>query len=89
MTDHVHERMATQRIVLTIPEMEAITVHRDAVYRSANGRIQTMDIYQPPIVGSTPPWPVVVLVTGFSDAGAEQRGANGAGGCLCNPWMHE
>ncbi len=69
MTDSTaSDRIRRQRVVYTMPEMDRVTV-RSAPYRVADTGVLTLDLYAPPERDGAPK-PAVILVTGFSDAGA-------------------
>ncbi len=50
------------RAVLSVPGMEAVSVRRDLVYKTADGQPLHLDLYSPP--GSLRPRPAVVLIHG-------------------------
>jgi acetyl esterase/lipase len=50
------------RVVLSVPGMDAVTVRRDLVYKTADGQPVHMDVYSPP--GPSRPRPAVILVHG-------------------------
>jgi acetyl esterase/lipase len=50
------------RIVFALPGMESVKVHRDLVYKNADGIALQMDVYAPP--DGTPRRPAVILVHG-------------------------
>jgi acetyl esterase/lipase len=52
------------RIVYAVPGMEAVTVHRDLVYRTADQTELKMDVYTPPDLREGSRAPVVILVHG-------------------------
>jgi acetyl esterase/lipase len=56
--------MFRMRIVYSVPGMEAVTVHRDLVYRSAGQRELKMDVYCPAGMREDSRAPVVMLVHG-------------------------
>jgi dienelactone hydrolase len=69
MTDSTAgDRIRRQRVVYTMPGMDRVTV-RSETYRVTDSGALTLDLYYPP-EGDAAPKPAVVLVTGFSDAGA-------------------
>ncbi len=55
-------------VVLSLPGMDAAVVRRDVTY--ADGA--TLDVYRPPDAPHTAPLPVVVFVSGYSDAGFQR-----------------
>jgi acetyl esterase/lipase len=56
------EEMIRMRIVASVPGMDAVSVRRDLVYKTAEGEPLHMDVYSPP--GPIQPRPEVVLVHG-------------------------
>ena len=64
--------MAKARVVFTLPNMNAVTVRRDIAYRTTDAGSLTMDLYQPPDATAGRPNAAVILVTGYSDIGAEK-----------------
>ena len=56
------EEMVRMRVVVTVPGMEAVSVRRDLVYKTADGQPLHMDVYSPP--GPARPRPAVLLVHG-------------------------
>ena len=58
--------------VYQIPGMDAVTVHRDVVYRQTGTGDLTLDVYSPPAPAdgaSGARTPAVILVAGYSDVG--------------------
>jgi hypothetical protein len=68
MTDREAQikEMAKKTIVLRLPEMDAVTVHRDETYLADDEGPLLMDVYTPANANSTPP-PVVVIAIGYPD----------------------
>lgn len=64
--------MAEQRVVYTMPGVEAVRVRRREPYRATDAGELTMDIYYPPDSSTGRLTPAVMFVTGFSDIGAER-----------------
>jgi hypothetical protein len=67
------DHISRKRVLYTVPGMDRVTVMRDLVYRTPDGTPPlTMDVYLPP--DSTPDarHPAVILVTGYTDAGAQK-----------------
>lgn len=62
------DRIRRQRVVFTMAEMDRVTV-RSEPYRVTGSGALTLDLYYPPDADAAPK-PAVILVTGFSDAGA-------------------
>jgi dipeptidyl aminopeptidase/acylaminoacyl peptidase len=58
------EEMYKMRIVYTVPGMEAVTVHRDLVYRTAGQTEVKMDVYCPADMREGSRAPVVMLAHG-------------------------
>ena len=58
------EEMSKMRIVCTVPGMEAVTVRRDLIYRSAGQTELKMDVYFPADLRERSRAPVVMLVHG-------------------------
>jgi len=58
------------RVACTIPGMDSVTVRRDVPYRGSDDGSLTMDLYYPS--ESREALPAVLLVTGYSDPGAQQ-----------------
>jgi acetyl esterase/lipase len=58
------EEMFKMRIVYTVPGMEAVTVYRDLVYRTAGQTELKMDVYCPADLREGARAPVVILVHG-------------------------
>ncbi|MEO8679996.1 MAG: hypothetical protein ABI665_13170 [Vicinamibacterales bacterium] len=56
-------------LVYSIPEMAAVKIRRDVPFVAADGGELLMDLYYPPQKG---PAPVVVIVEGYNDVGAER-----------------
>jgi hypothetical protein len=62
------DRIRRQRVVYTMPGMDRVTV-RSETYRVTDTGALTFDLYDPPEADGASK-PAVILVTGFSDAGA-------------------
>lgn len=63
--------MTLREVVLRVPGMDTVDVTRDVPYGMVPAPHRRMDVYRPP--GSPAvPLPAVVLVTGYSDAGARR-----------------
>ena len=56
------EEMIRMRVVLSVPGMDAVSVQRDLVYKTAEGQALQMDVYSPP--GPARERPAVLLVHG-------------------------
>jgi acetyl esterase/lipase len=56
------EEMIRMRVVLSVPGMDAVSVRRDLVYKSADGQALRLDLYSP--AGPARPRPAVLLVHG-------------------------
>jgi acetyl esterase/lipase len=67
-TDHISKR----KVLHTMPGMDAVTVRTDVAYRATDVGALTMDLYYPHDSKSGARAPAVVVVTGFSDAGAQK-----------------
>jgi hypothetical protein len=69
MTQQDH--ISRKRVVYTIDGMDAVTIRRDLPYAESDAGPLTMDVYYPPAMHSRQRLPLVLIVTGFSDCGAE------------------
>jgi acetyl esterase/lipase len=58
-------------VVLTLPEMEQVRVHRNLVYCANDDPNLRLDVYQPPVEPSNARFPIVLLIHG--GAGAAMR----------------
>jgi acetyl esterase/lipase len=54
--------MVRMRVVLTVPGMDAVSIRRDVVFKTADGQQLRMDIYSPSV--STGLLPAVILIHG-------------------------
>ena len=70
--DTQRDQVSKKRVVYTMPAMEAVPVRRDEPYRVTDGGPLMMDLYYPPDSKAGARTPAVILVTGFSDLGAEK-----------------
>jgi hypothetical protein len=66
------EHISQKRAVYTIAGMERAVVRKDVVYRTTDAGPLTMDVYSPAAAAAGTPWPAVVIVAGYNDAGAEK-----------------
>jgi dienelactone hydrolase len=62
------EDPATQRVLLTLPDMAHVTVERDLVYGERNGAPLHLDLYRPPRP-TTEPSAIVIFVAGYPGEG--------------------
>jgi dienelactone hydrolase len=68
MADHSPTTLAARPVVYTMAGVSDVT--RDTLsYLSSAGTSLPFDVYRPPGGAHGPPWPAVVLVTGYGDAG--------------------
>ena len=65
--------IATKRVVYSVPGMESVVVRRERADGHAGERSIDVDLYCPRTAGSGRLLPAVLFVTGFPDAGAQQR----------------
>jgi len=70
--DTSRDRMSKQRVVYTLPGMEALAVRRGEPYQVTDAGALTMDVYYPPDFERRGRVPALILVTGFADPGAER-----------------
>src|SRR2546428_5471280 len=66
------DHISRKKVVYTMPGMESVTVRRDEEYRMTDTGALTMDLYYPPDAKRGTRRPAVVVVTGFSDPGAQK-----------------
>lgn len=64
--------IAKKRVVLQLPGMDEVTIRRDIEYQRSETGALTFDLYAPPGVQSDARLPVVVFVSGYSDAGFQR-----------------
>jgi hypothetical protein len=70
--DVQREQLSKRRVVYTMPGMADVTIRRDESYRVADSGTLAMDLYYAPDPNTDGRTPAVILVTGFSDLGAEK-----------------
>lgn len=71
--DTQQEHISKRKVLYTMPGMDAVTVRRDVTYRATEADALTMDLYYPPDSKHGARAPALIVVTGFSDAGARIR----------------
>ena len=70
--DAQQDHISRKNVLYTMPETDAVTVRRDVAYRAIDSGPLTMDLYRPSDSRAGARAPAVVVVTGFSDAGAQK-----------------
>jgi hypothetical protein len=70
--DTPRDQMSKRRVVYSLPGMESVTVRRGEAYRIGADGPLTMDVYFPPTLRPDRPAGAVLLVTGYSDLGAQR-----------------
>jgi hypothetical protein len=70
--DAQQDHISKKKVLYTIPGMDAVSVRKDVPYRTIDAGELTVDLYQPVDAGTGARAPAVIVVTGFSDAGAQK-----------------
>src|SRR5262245_28682411 len=64
--------IALKQVVYTMPGMDEVSVRRGVVYRTLDAGPLELDVYYPPDARASVSLPAILLVTGYSDAGAKR-----------------
>jgi acetyl esterase/lipase len=70
--DTQQDHISKKRVLYAMPGTDAVTVRRDVAYRAIDAGQLTMDLYCPSDSQAGARAPAVIVVTGFSDAGAQK-----------------